>query len=116
MSGHTPGPWMHAPTHGDMAANSQHRAIVRVDKGSATLIAGIFSDVSGGDTAGLANARLIAAAPELLAALKTISAWEFPMIESRGEMVSYGTAYGSNGQRDYMLNIAREAIAKAEEK
>jgi hypothetical protein len=48
----------------------------------------------------------------LEAALERIARWfgEFPKVESRGEVVSYGTAYGSNGERDYMRSIAEAAL------
>lgn len=53
---------------------------------------------------------------ELLeAALKRIAAWDnFPRVPDRenpGETISYGYAYGSNGERDYMRKVARDALA-----
>ena len=56
---------------------------------------------------------------KLLAALAKIERWfgEFPDVPDRtrpGETISYGFAYGSNGERDFMRGIARAAIADAE--
>lgn len=48
-------------------------------------------------------------------ALIKIEKWfeEFPKtgkFDSEGHEYSYGACYGSNGERDYMRNIAREAL------
>jgi hypothetical protein len=51
-------------------------------------------------------------------ALKRIARWhgEFPPATSRnGEPSTYGTQYGSNGERDYMRQLALDALAKARE-
>ena len=58
MSGHTPGPWV-VDEYGDVQANGEDVA----------RIAGFY-----GDDTNCANARLIAAAPYLLAALQHIHA------------------------------------------
>lgn len=55
---------------------------------------------------------------QLEAALDRIARWfgEFPPTGDTwpsGEPVSYGAAYGSNGERDYMRGIARAALAGA---
>jgi hypothetical protein len=84
MSAHTPGPWDVADTDDSL-----------ITKGR-TKIAMTF-EVEG-DVWGAANARLIAAAPELLFALKNLLAVK------NGEG---GTAFDSD-------EIARAAIAKAE--
>jgi len=52
----------------------------------------------------------------LEAALRTIERWnDFPPTgqqwEQSGNPISYGAAYGSNGERDYMRGIARKALA-----
>jgi|GEM_PF-6186326 len=50
-------------------------------------------------------------------ALRTIEAWDartFPRVPDRqnpGQTISYGFAYGSMGERDYMRGVAREALA-----
>lgn len=46
-------------------------------------------------------------------ALEFIAAWDsFPRVANAdGTTTSYGVAYGSNGQRDYMRNIASKALA-----
>lgn len=47
----------------------------------------------------------------LTKALETIEQWKaFPVIMHRGQTSSYATAYGSNGERDYMRSIARQAL------
>jgi hypothetical protein len=47
----------------------------------------------------------------LTKALETIEQWKaFPVITHRGQTSSYAMAYGSNGERDYMRSIAREAL------
>ena len=48
-------------------------------------------------------------------ALKTISKWfgEFPETHhfySDGKQLSYSAAYGSNGERDYMRKVAKDAL------
>lgn len=58
---------------------------------------------------------------ELLEALERIERWfgEFPetgkVWEGSGEPMSYGACYGSNGERDFMRLIARNALSKAKE-
>lgn len=52
----------------------------------------------------------------LIAALKTIEAWELPPTgkfwdEERTRPTSYETEYGSNGARDYIRAVARDALA-----
>jgi len=47
----------------------------------------------------------------LTKALETIEQWKaFPVITHRGQTSSYAMAYGSNGERDYMRSIARDAL------
>lgn len=64
---HTPGPWWHGPSGPIMEGYSQPFAVAQ--RGTANLVAGVFGDVRGGKNTAEANARLIAAAPELLTAL-----------------------------------------------
>ena len=54
----------------------------------------------------------------MLATLQRIERWfgEFPdtgKTYPSGRPISYATCYGSNGERDFMRRLAREAIAKA---
>ncbi|EPY8434751.1 hypothetical protein ACXG85_004633 [Enterobacter kobei] len=62
------------------------------------------------------DARCAALAAEnagLKAACERVSMWnEFPQatLRSTGEVVPYVVAYGSNGERDYMRNIATTAL------
>jgi len=59
--------------------------------------------------------RLVARVAELERALRRIEKWfgEFPPSERHwpdGAEMSYGIAFGSNGERDYMRTIARAAL------
>lgn len=49
-------------------------------------------------------------------ALKTIIEWEdFPLTDQtwgNGKRMSYSVVYGSNGERDYMREIARKALKR----
>jgi len=54
---------------------------------------------------------------ELVEALEQIERWNgFPSTgktwEGSGEPVSYGAAFGSNGERDFMRQVARKALAR----
>jgi len=64
MNKHTPGPWYVADTKIRTSINSEHKHIAMVNYS----YRGIESDVMGEEHE--ANARLIAAAPDLLAALQ----------------------------------------------
>lgn len=55
-----------------MKGYSQPWGVAAIRGDRPTLVAGIFGDVTGGLEVAEANARLIAAAPDLLAALKRI--------------------------------------------
>ena len=47
-------------------------------------------------------------------ALRFIEAWELPLVTDRdGSKVPLGVVYGSNGERDYMRNVARQALHAA---
>ena len=59
---------------------------------------------------------LQAASEALVGSLEQIERWDgFPSIgevwEESGEPVSYGAAFGSNGERDFMREVARKALA-----
>jgi len=58
---------------------------------------------------------LLAERDALREALTAIEQWEVPFVESRGEAVPMGVAYGSNGVRDYFRDIARAALAQEQE-
>lgn len=69
----TPGPWrMNGPTGPTMQSYSQPFCIAGTGEFAYTLIAGCFGDIKGGTEIAEANARLIAAAPDLLEALEHI--------------------------------------------
>ena len=75
--------------------------------------------LAGDGYGGCQIAALTAQRDELLAALKRIEAWNsFPPTNEfwTGSLVpvSYETKFGSNGARDFMRSVAREAIERAE--
>ncbi len=44
-------------------------------------------------------------------ALRKIWQWQLPRVPDRdGRLTSYGSAYGSNGERDYIRSVARTAL------
>lgn len=103
MSQHTPGPWESMGFY--ISARNESLRLP-----NAQTIARVFPEheTVGGNT--LANARLIASAPELLSALNAIVAriqgdWDHP------DLVRYGPLQLASHD---CLEIARNAIAKAE--
>lgn len=110
---HTPGPWLSAPTGEVMSGYSQPFGVMQ--SGQKNLIAGCFGDGTGGHEAAEANARLIAAAPELLEACK----WFMQALED-GRLVRDITKDARPDWAMQMLNLTRDllkaqqAIAKAE--
>jgi hypothetical protein len=50
----------------------------------------------------------------LKTALKFISEWKLPRVQTDSGDCSYGTAYGSNGERDYMIAVAKAALTPGE--
>lgn len=96
---HTPGPWGIAPADEWRTASGQHAQFgeFRIDAGSYRV-----ATVSNANNAAQnkANAALIAAAPDLLEALKTVREW------AEGESVNY--------TGDHPIAKARAAIANAE--
>ena len=100
MISHTPGPWEFVPK---LTASENHRGyFVRAEKTTQTGMWAL-ADVQPGDEDGKlgeANARLIAAAPELLAALRLIKHATSPELDDGGE---HEAAY----------ELACAAIAKA---
>jgi hypothetical protein len=101
MSKHTPGPWkidVGARTKTARGISAQTRNIVNFNGLSAP-----------SSTQTAANARLIAAAPDLLEALRSFAAAAYPVAEAinkRGH--NWSEAY-----LDQVLDTARAAIAKA---
>jgi hypothetical protein len=89
---HTPGPWRHAPTGPTMRGYSQPFGVASVDYGPAFLVCGCFGDIKGGPDEAEANARLIAAAPELLAALKECAERLQPHIKHTEDLVAHMSA------------------------
>ena len=98
VAAHTPGPWNFCTTGPVMKGYQQPYAIAQI--GERNLIAGAFGDVRGGEEIAHANARLISAAPELLAALEeTVSCF-------------VGSTQW-DGEPPAQIQRARAAIAKA---
>lgn len=94
-------PWAYYPTGKIMQGYSQ--PFVIAEAGKTNLIAGIFGDTVGGLETAEANARLIAAAPDLLAVLKELIADADP--EGHGSVCVEETC---------TFRSAHLAIAKAE--
>jgi len=93
---HTPGPWEQSEDQ-KSTINAVFQG-VWIKQGHMTL-ADVFTDIPEGK----ANARLIAAAPELLEALKAME----------GYMDVFTEHYGRTGRGCDLLTQARAAIAKA---
>ena len=104
MTPHTPGPWR---TTGPNVRTD-------TDQGTGALVATVkdhFADTETPEAEKAANARLIAAAPYLLAALREIVMhWE--SMRRGGEM---GKIKSKDTEMRLIGRVAREAIAKAEE-
>lgn len=84
---HTPGPWV-VDDDGDVCADDLERLVATVD----------WRHVSLRNGEAIANARLIAAAPDLLAALDA----------AHGYLVMMGTDHA-----DHIRSVCRSAMAKA---
>ena len=57
--------------------------------------------------------RLLRANAMMRHALQRISRWEFPDTGRKhddGTPISYGVAFGSNGERDFMRKVANDAL------
>ncbi len=72
MSTHTTGPWMHTAT-GSVMSGKYSQPFGVVEAGKPNLICGCFGDVAGGRGVAEANARLMAAAPDLLALAQAVA-------------------------------------------
>ncbi len=79
-------------------------------------VAQLISDLATQLDVQLARSNALAAENAgLKAACERVSMWnDFPHVtlRSTGEVVPYVVAYGSNGERDYMRNIAATAVLK----
>jgi|SRR6478609_10250597 len=67
------------------------------------------------------RAALQAKCERYQAALKIIQKWQLPATgqfwdDEKTQPMSYGAFYGSNGERDYMKNVANEALSGEGEK
>jgi hypothetical protein len=72
--------------------------------------------VRGALTVALVLCPLHEHAEDLYEALQQIENWKFPKSGKRwpnGKEMSYSAAFGSNGERDFMREIARKALLKA---
>ena len=92
--------------------------LVPVEPTSEMLAAGEYALEAGCYASGI-YADMLASSPAvqgLVDALEQIERWDgFPSTdktwEGSGEPVSYGAAFGSNGERDFMREVARKALA-----
>ncbi len=79
---HTPGPWALGSTVNGFARNVTCPAITRWHSQAGGMVAFTIADLHAQDKAGYAemdaNARLIAAAPEMLALLERVAEWNVP--------------------------------------
>lgn len=104
MAGHTPGPWL---TEGGLIKDAQREILATVHG------AGFYPDDPGKEV-GNVNARLMAAAPDLLAALKRLES-RIGWCDSRQRWL-----IEDGSPRDFLtvdaIREARAAIAKAEGK
>lgn len=104
MSGNTPGPWGH---YDDSKAATHRHAIVSMGK----TIAHVYC-TRGDEEADAANARLIAAAPDCLGALRDLLARFDPDALTQMATIE-GRVRWYDGNRA-AIDAARAAIAKAE--
>ena len=92
---HTPGPWrVQATGHSFVVEAHTHTEVISVDANGNPCRWSEYNE---------ANARLIAAAPELLEALQALLGWEEAEIKH----------FEATGPDDWIMEIARAAIAKA---
>lgn len=100
---HTPGPWDY------FVGNANGRGLIRVETAASAATAGVHvaSLARGGNSE--ANARLIAAAPELLEALEN-------MVGTGAQFEDYCDDSEHDAESRCVFCIARAAIAKVEGK
>ena len=99
MSGHTPGPWAVTPDSFVMAGSRPSIGVARVITHAKEFVA---------------NARLIAAAPELLEALKALVDSQSVLHETTGVGVYAEDCPGDDTCRCAIVAQVNAAIAKAE--
>lgn len=106
---HTPGPWQWAASTAGTQDDVYHVGAEYEPHGDICTIAKQDPQQDGGRSRALelANARLIAAAPELLAALYNLTMW----IE--GEKKGYNAKELSEVSLQRHIEVARAALAKA---
>lgn len=105
---HTPGPWIQnpGPDYGSEENKRCNRLYIRLGAGSAYAVIekkNVFEKVSDED---LANARLVAAAPELLTKLQKL-------VERFDEEIRRLTDHGFRGSDFIEYREAQQATAKA---
>lgn len=106
---HTPGPWALAHPYGEVQEGCEGAVICEVDRlfGAPITVRGTKAEmktVDGHDWEATANARLIAAAPDLLEALKG----------QLSDIEDYQRVNNLGGENNHWQVIARAAITKAE--
>lgn len=101
MTKHTPGPWHRTHT---AEAGAICKIVGAAPAGNIATVHSVPDDWGGHEE----NARLIAAAPDLLAALRDL----YDMTGSSGWQ-NAGATLGEREKRIACLNLARAAIAKA---
>ena len=83
MSGHTPGPWM--------AKDSRlYNFAFDVDDANGSPVAEVCSKHGGQDDEARANARLIAAAPDMLEALRAAKEWSEAWLDDESRVFPFG--------------------------
>lgn len=97
-SKHTPGPWKYAGNNGTHSFDQSGRCIADSPRPNGML-----------DDEGVANAKLIAAAPELLEALRE----SVKALDSAHKRLTAGGNFADGIVIDYVRIKARSAIAKA---
>lgn len=100
MNAHTPGPWI--ITRSKMATDGAFDYAISAD-GALVLAEAFGRDAKGGWPPAEANASLIAAAPDMLAALR----------EAEGELYQVPPA---DAEQERVLAVVRAAISRAEGK
>jgi hypothetical protein len=98
----TPGPWEDYAA-GPRMQHDYMQPFAIAQTGQLNLVAGTFGDVQGGEEVAKANARLIAAAPDLLAAIQLL----------HDNLAEYQRINNIGGYENHDMKMARAAIKKA---